>query len=689
MKRCVVLVAVVALCEVAALAPQAQAEPDEVDLRPTATAHRVTGKRTGRYIDFTVSRRIENPHATATDVDFLWRLPPHGAVTNLRWRREDDPSWVNAQVMPAKAASALYERYLQGPVELDRGPLLATDEQLLDGTGLHIESPTLAPHRALLLEYRVTVALCYVNGNYITPYPYGELDPEFEASTDDGTAAVRFVDVPALVVPNARILAALPEADADCGISSDNPPGWRYVEFANQVPEGIRPALERIEVVAGGASQLVIDVGKQLEPAPHRANVVFVIDASRSVSQATVAQQFTMAKEFLQALPDAKFNVIMTRRKPTLLWPQFQPANAATQLDKLSEEALAVGNGSNFDAALRLAATTLHNAPASSSSQAYVIGFTDARWRTTLAAPQLPTTLAGLPSQSIVHITTIAEQPPRASLRWDYHPACDPIAAAFGQRWRGMITMLSDVACDGSSEDVDHASQPALPLQWVRPMVIEKLTADGTFMQDQLAEGQRLNFLSNDAGARVSILQGLIWGQPWTMAATANDYTSHYFAAIAHTTDLGTTMNPDEATQIALAGHAISPSTSMLAIDARFGPTRQDNRRGFGFGSTGSAIDGCCGVDTIGHGRPGRMVTPTITNEQRVANVATRCAADLKLNHWWVQIEAELTGDEIVDVRAISSDGAPFKHCVIEGVWEVSAVNPQNIDTISVIAQNH
>ena len=100
-------------------------DPAEVPLLRTS-AHRVTARQVGRFVEFSVQRRISNPTATAQVVNVTWPLPEHGAVTQLRWRRDDDPLWIEGQLLRVNEAENIYQRYLEGEQPQSRGPVLAT-----------------------------------------------------------------------------------------------------------------------------------------------------------------------------------------------------------------------------------------------------------------------------------------------------------------------------------------------------------------------------------------------------------------------------------------------------------------------------------------------------------------------------------------------------------------------------------
>ncbi len=646
-------------------------EPAEVSLLRTS-AHRVTARQVGRFVEFSVQRKIFNPTATAQVVNVTWPLPEHGAVTQLRWRRDDDPLWIEGELLRVTEAAKIYQRYLDGEQPQPRGPVLATS----DGPTLTLESPTLARGHALLLEYRVTTALCYTDGSYVAAYP----------------APAQDRDPPRLQLPKgASTTSHLPERLRDCEVQENQIEQWRYMIFPNQVSHGILTQLHRVDTPEGGVSEFIVELGQKLEAAPRHASVIFVMDASRSVDFGGLDDQLKIAADFLQHVPDAAFNIIFARRKPTPLWPRLQPARMAGKLKNLPETVTELRNGSNFDDALRMASTMLRDA----AGPTYLIAFTDAQWRKSLQAKNLPSQLTGLPSTTVLHMVTV----PRAIFphrsvtsfgsdnevgrAWDFGADCDPLAAAFGHRWRGMIVMLEGARCSGSSNDIDRSKQPPLSAQLVRPMLIENLTLDHEPIADDVREGRALRIVNASPGPRLRTLRGTIWGRTWSQTRLDDDVASRNFAAIAHTTELGSQMSPVQAEQVAVVGHAISPFTSMLAIDRRFGPGAVAAGDEFGVSGVSSAFDPCCG--DIGHTMgfaTVKGIEPTLQGQ--LQNVAVACAATQHLTTWEATITLEMTGLEIVAVNTSTPFGKTFETCVTEAVWTVWAVNPNDLTDVTI-----
>ena len=639
------------------------------------SAHRVTVRQVGRFVEFSVQRRISNPTAAALAVEVTWPLPQNGAVTQLRWRRDDDATWIDGELLPVQEAAEIYQRYQNGETPQPRGPVLATS----DGPSLTLQSPTLARGRVLLIEYQVTAALCYANGSYIAAYPAPAAQP----------------DPPQLqTTSRAFTTTHLAAPLHSCEVQGNEIEQWRYTVFPNQLKVGVLTQLHRVDAMAGGVSEFIVEIGQQLEAAPRQANVVFVIDASRSVDNGTVDDQLKIAADFLHQLPDASFNIIFARRKAMPLWGRMQPARMAAKLANLPAVVTDRSNGSNFDEALQMAASMLGNLP----GPHYLIAFTDAQWRKSLRAEDLPARLIGLPATAVLHLVTVprAVVPQRAGghtsddsvgQAWDFNPTCDPLAAAFGHRWRGMVVMLENARCSGSSDDLDRHTQPPLSAQLVRPMLIEKLTLDGEPFADQVIEGNVVNVLHATPGSRLRTISGSIWGRPWNQTRMDDPVASRLFAATAHTTELREQMSPVVAEQVAMVGHAISPFTSMLAIDHRFGPGAIEAGDLLGISGMSSSFDSCC--SDIGHlvgFATSKGVEPTL--QSQLQGVAASCATQQHLATWQATVKLELTGLEIVAVTTTTQDGPAFQTCVTEGIWSVSAVNPKDLAEVTVELQN-
>ncbi|MBP9087827.1 MAG: hypothetical protein KBG15_17030, partial [Kofleriaceae bacterium] len=101
-----------------------------------------------------------------------------------------------------------------------------------DGPTLTLQSPTLARGRALVLEYRVTTALCYADGSYVAAYP----------------APAHDRDLPMLQPPRgATTINHLPERLQDCAVQGNEIEQWRYTIFPNQLNQGILTQLHRVD----------------------------------------------------------------------------------------------------------------------------------------------------------------------------------------------------------------------------------------------------------------------------------------------------------------------------------------------------------------------------------------------------------------------------------------------------------
>src|SRR5690606_8198527 len=115
-----------------------------------------------------------------------------------------------------------------------------------------------------------------------------------------------------------------------------------------------------------GLARIELDAAAVLEPLPRSAAVVFAVDASYSVTAADVEGQLRAVRAYLRHLPDARFEVIMVRRRAERLFGRLVPAaDAGSLLAGIHPSRLERGNGSNLDRGLERAADALagHRGP--------------------------------------------------------------------------------------------------------------------------------------------------------------------------------------------------------------------------------------------------------------------------------------------------------------------------------------
>ena len=135
-----------------------------------------------------------------------------------------------------------------------------------------------------------------------------------------------------------------------------------------------------------------------------RAQLVFVIDASYSVTEPMIDTQLAIVRTYASHVPDAEIQIVLYRREAKAVFASFVSANPATlrtQLDDARKAGkLALGNGSAMDAGLTLAAQSL----AKRTGPRRILVMTDHLLRSSLAEPKVAAVLDGIPSDIVVHV---------------------------------------------------------------------------------------------------------------------------------------------------------------------------------------------------------------------------------------------------------------------------------------------
>lgn len=143
--------------------------------------------------------------------------------------------------------------------------------------------------------------------------------------------------------------------------------------------DAVATRFAHVERSGAHVSRLEIDLPAHLSELPTAPHVIFVIDASFSAGVQALDEQRRLIEGFLGHTPDARVEVVATRRKPSALFGEFIDAeNFAARWEELATTGdLALGNGSNLDLAVAFAEERIQSV----KGRRYVIAFSDDRLR--------------------------------------------------------------------------------------------------------------------------------------------------------------------------------------------------------------------------------------------------------------------------------------------------------------------
>ncbi|MCA9664887.1 MAG: proprotein convertase P-domain-containing protein [Myxococcales bacterium] len=417
--------------------------------------------------------------------------------------------------------------------------------------------------------------------------------------------------------------------------------------------------------------RLELDAAPHLRPLPRRLSVVFVVDASYSVDRDGLRGQLAVVRAFLSHVPDARFNIVLYRRRATALLPSFAPARAVDRELGMARGhgALALANGSALDAGIALARRLLARAPRGRPTMMVMLGDAQLRpsWNNQTALRELRRT----PRALVTHVAISRPDGTVLERRDDKH-ALAPLAAVRA----GVLLRLEGTA----HGRVRRLRETVLGL--VRPIRIDHFRVVGApasldDVPETFDEGAGLRkMLLVTRAPRHVLLRGKIWGRAFRRTIRVDNAFSRKTAAWVFSHDLHGSLSKAEQLRVAMLGRAVSPVTAYLAIEPGVRPSLagidrdgSGSLRGFGSGA---------GVGT-GRGVVGYYGRPSL-GTLLAADIA-RCRAQHKRPPSPGALVVDTTLDEIVDARIDASKSkakrqhrqrhkpSAFERCALEAAW--------------------
>src|SRR5262249_44211919 len=141
-----------------------------------------------------------------------------------------------------------------------------------------------------------------------------------------------------------------------------------------------------------GFSRLDIDAAPELRPLPRDASIVFVVDASYSMTEEGVARELAVARAYLSHVPDAHFEIVAFRRRAERVLRQFAAARQFARLVRRPP----LGNGGPLPAGVQAAVEALRDRPGPKR----IVVLSDAALRNGFA----PSQVGPVPSDIILHV---------------------------------------------------------------------------------------------------------------------------------------------------------------------------------------------------------------------------------------------------------------------------------------------
>jgi hypothetical protein len=606
-------------------------------------AHTIAVRLGRDHAQLTVRRTVFNGGPRHDQATFYLDVPENAVATNLRTLGAVDgrPAWFQGELMEAEAAAARYHELtgIGGYYPKDPALLSWRNQRLLA-----LQVFPCAPGQPKTVEYTYDLPVHYRGGRYHVTLPAmgtPALRAQAFVSPVEGGDSV-FVD-------GARVGASTPikldKDGLDLALARRAPAPLDGL-FAS-VPMSRRHALSRFG----------IEAAPHLSTAPRGAYVVVVLDASRSISEGQASAEVAAARATLAHLPDAHVEVLSFDRAVHPRHHGFVRVSAAiADLDRL---VLDRRNGSRFDDALAQADALLAQAPPGAARR--ILAVTDLRTRVALT----PEVAQGIvKSGALLHIGVIEESDPKLT-RDDDHPWAGVARATKGVLWQA----------SASAPPMDAPEMKRVYEEWARPVRVHHLavSARGLGPADlslpaTLDEGEGIEDLRlPDRPLTEVVLTGELWADPVRKALSPDEAQGKLWSALVFGSAQLGDLDEKEMMYLAMRGHAVSPVTSMLAIEPGVRPSTEGlDGVGEGGGGHGEGI-GLGSIGTLGHGAGVGFDHGAFLREA-LARGAQACGAVGR----GLRVELETTRDEVVDVPSVSARGAPdakLLGCVAEAAW--------------------
>jgi len=597
------------------------------------------------YAELTHQRTLENRGERHDQAVLFLDLPEGAVATSLRTlgSTADGPRWWTADLLEAEQAAARYRELTGIGGAYPKDPALLSWRQF---GRLELQVFPVAPRGTKTLEYTLLLPTQYREGDdCVTLSGTGpDAVTAVTANTADSSDQLRVAGAAARQPASVSVVEGA-EVEV-CARRRNAPPLGGRLMIIRNTPHRVM-------------SHFRIEAARALSHVPRGANVVVVLDASCSLEADDVKAELAAARAYLANFEDAHVQVLTFDRWVRRRHPDFVPT--AVAMADLDVATVTCGNGSAFDRALAEADRLL---AAAGKGARRVVLLTDLRGRSSLAPEQLRGALHQ--SGALLHIGAIQSGEPSLA-RVDEGP--------FASLPRETGGLLWDASASSSSDDEESMARTYE--EWARPLRIDHfgitsagIAREGMTIPEQLAEGESFEDFRIAAGPVDSVfVRGELWAEPVHLELSADAVESTRWSALVFGSPLFDKLEERDMLPLALHGHAVSPVTSLLAIEPGVRPSTEglDAAEGVGFGSGGL---GLAGSGSAGHGAarlPGE--DPESFLRRRLDEARRTCGAEGAP----LAVQLESTLREVVDVvRVVIADAARASRgsCIADAAWD-------------------
>ena len=595
------------------------------------------------HATMSVRRTVKNGGKRHDQAMFGLALPDGAVATGLRTlgSQNGHATWFEAELLEAEAAAARYHE-LTGI-----GGYYPKDPALLSWRSqrsLLLQVFPVAPDDDKTIEYDLILPTTYSEGRdrfVLSGLGTKELAADVVVRPAHAGDAL-FADGEALD-PGARLVIG-PE---------------RSVEF--QLARAAQSRLSGgLAVVPISADKSLVrphlEVAPRLSELPVKADVVVVIDVSRSRTQDDVEASARAARAYLSHLGDASVSVLTFDREVRSRHADFVSAHEA--MGDLEKTPIERRNGSHLDVALTRVAAQFDGRAAAPRR---VVVFTDLLTRKAIG-PGLVKRVLGK-TGALVHLVAL-EDGSASITREDESPWASDVRSTGGLAWRAGASDQDDRVLAATFEELARPRHiDRLRYTFDRVDLESAATLGSSSLPVSMAEGE--GFVTSKmlrpsiGGVRVT---GELWAAPVALTIAPSEAEKKRWSALVFGSGHIDEMTEAEMAVVARRGHAVSPVTSLLAIEPGVRPSTEglasDEGQGFIAHGRGSA-GGSHHSSSLARFDPRRFLLSTLEKEW------SRCGGKLR-----AQITLETTRREVAEVNEVATTD-PAAGCLRDAVWNL------------------